>query len=129
MLRRYLEVGVSFLKDVLKKVLCRKVVGFDANALYLQCCGLEMPMGFYIDYVCTATGWFCLSFPNNQSVGAFDWLAHIAISRDIHIQHAVNSNKKALGMKKLRVDGWCEETQTAFECDRCYFHGHACITN
>ena len=31
-------------------------------------------------------------------------------------------------MKKLRVDGWCEETQTAFEYNSCYYHGHTCIT-
>ena len=68
------------------------------------------------------------SFPNNLSVGVLEWLAHIAISRDIYIQHSGNSNEKALGMKKLCVDEWCEETQTAFEYDGRYYHGHACIT-
>ena len=56
--RQYLEVGVSFLKDVAKKVLCRKVVGYDANALYLQFCGQEMPTVFYIDYELSITEWF-----------------------------------------------------------------------
>ena len=40
------------------------------------------------------------------------------ISRCItYIQQAGKSNEKDLGMKKLQVDGWCEETQTAFEYD------------
>ena len=85
MFQQYLEVGTSFLKDVSKKILCRKVVGFDANALYLQCCGLEMPTGFYIDYERTATDWFRPSFPNTQSVGVLEWLAHDVISGDIYI--------------------------------------------
>ena len=99
------------------------------NALYLQCCGLEMLTGFCIDYECTVTDWFRPSLPSNQSIGALEWLAHVAISRDMYIQHAGNSNEKALGMKKLRVYGWCEETKTALEYDGCYYHGHTCITN
>ena len=88
-----------------------------------------MPTGFYIDYVRTATDWFHPSFPNNQSVGAFEWLAHIAISQDIYIQHARNSNEKALGIKNLLVDGWCEEKQTAFEYDDgWYYYGYICIS-
>ena len=49
------------------------------------------------------------------------------ISRDIYNQHAGNTNEKALGMKKLRVDEWCQETYTVFEYDGCYYHGHNCI--
>ena len=56
-------------------------------------------------------------------VGALEWLAHITILQDVYIQHAGNSNEKALWMKKLRVDGWCEEKQTVFEYDGCYLHG------
>ena len=88
-----------------------------------------MPTGFYIDYECTVTNRFRLSFPNNQSIGALEWLAHIAISQDLYIQHAENSNEKALRMKKLRVDGWCEETKTAFEYSGWYYQRHAYITN
>ena len=98
-----------------KKVLCKKFVGYDANALYLQCCGLEMPMVSYIDYELAITGWFLPSFHNILSVGGLEWLAHIAISRCVYIQHAGNNNEKVLGMKKLRGDRWCIETQTAFE--------------
>ena len=31
-------------------------------------------------------------------------------------------------MKKLRVDRWCEETQTVLEYDSCFYQGHDCIT-
>ena len=66
---------------------------------------LEIPMGFYIDYVRTATNWFRLIYPNIQSASSLEWLAHIAISQDNYIQQAGNSNKKELGMKKLHNDG------------------------
>ena len=70
-----------------------------------------------------------LAWYNNLDVApGLEWLAHIAISWDVYIQHVWNSNETALGMKKLRIDGWCEETQTAFEYDGCYYHGHTCVT-
>ena len=77
----------------MKEEFCRKVVGYDVNALYVKCSGLEMPTGFYIDYTLIATDWFRPSFPNNQSVGALEWLTHIAISQGINIQHRGNSNE------------------------------------
>ena len=95
---RYLDVGVSFLKDKAKKVLCRKLIGYDANALYLECCGLEMQTGFYIDYELIMADWFPPSFPYNQSVGALEWLTHITISRGVYIQYADKGNEKVLGI-------------------------------
>ena len=41
---RYQEAGKTLIKD---KNLCQKVMGFDANALYLSCVGQEMCTGPY----------------------------------------------------------------------------------
>ena len=69
--RRYLEAGISFLKDIMKKVLCRKVVGFDVNALYLQCCRLEMLKGFYVNCLLTTAGWFFRVFRSIKSLARY----------------------------------------------------------
>ena len=125
----YLDADITFLKDMSKQVFCRKLVGYDANALYLHCFGREMPTWFYIDYILTTAGWFRRSFPRNQNVGVHEWFTHITTSWRIYIQHASNNTEKVWGMQKRHVDGWCEDTQTAFEYDSCYCHRHDCISN
>ena len=40
---RYAEAGISKIRDGEK--ICRTVIGFDANSLYLYCSGQEMPCG------------------------------------------------------------------------------------
>jgi hypothetical protein len=44
---RYHEVGETFIRNNLSKP-CRKIVGFDANALYLHCIGQPMPTGPFV---------------------------------------------------------------------------------
>ena len=89
---RYLEGSITFPKDVVKQVLCKKLVGLDVNTLYLHCCSHEMPMGFYIDYAPTAADWLQPSSSSNQSAGVLEWLTHIATSWGIHIQHVGRGN-------------------------------------
>jgi hypothetical protein len=49
------------------------------------------------------------------------WLKYIAVKNNIHILHARNGEEKKIGNYKL--DGWHEETQTAYEFHGCVFHG------
>ena len=56
-----------------------------------------------------------------QSVEAIKWLSYTAEKEDIHIQHVKNGGEKRVGNYSL--DGYCEETHTAYEYQGCYWHG------
>ena len=56
-----------------------------------------------------------------QSVEAIKWLSYTAEKEDIHIQHVRNGGEKRVGIYSL--DGYCEETHTAYEYQGCYWHG------
>ena len=56
-----------------------------------------------------------------QSPEAIKWLSYISEKEDIHIQHVRNGGEKRVGNYSL--DGYCEETHTAYEYQGCYWHG------
>ena len=57
----------------------------------------------------------------NQSNTAVKWLSYIMEKEDIHIQHVRNGGEKRVGNYSL--DGYCEETHTAYEYQGCFSHG------
>ena len=56
-----------------------------------------------------------------QSHEAHQWLSYTAEKEGIHIQHARNGGEKRVG--NYYLDGYCEETHTAYEYQGCYWHG------
>ena len=57
----------------------------------------------------------------NQSVTALKWLSYISEKEGIGIQHVKNGGEKRVGNYSL--DGYCEETHTAYEFQGCFWHG------
>ena len=56
-----------------------------------------------------------------QSHEALQWLSYTAEKEGIRMQHARNGGEKRVG--KYYLDGYCEETHTAYEYQGCYWHG------
>ena len=56
-----------------------------------------------------------------QSHEALQWLSYTAEKEEIHIQHTRNGGEKRVG--NYYLDGYCEETHTAYEYQGCYWHG------
>ena len=110
-------------KDVTKirggEELCRKIEGYDANALYLWAIMQDMP-----------TGWYTRRREENgfrpqqaQPYGqmAIQWLTRESDRTGCTIRHQGNGREKRIG--KLPVDGWCAETRTAYQFHGCFWHG------
>ena len=57
----------------------------------------------------------------NQSNRAVKWLSYIMEKEGIHIQHVRNGGEKRFG--NYLLDGYCEETHTAYEFQGCFWHG------
>ena len=56
-----------------------------------------------------------------QSHEALQWLSYTAEKEEIRMQHDRNGGEKRVG--KYYLDGYCEETHTAYEYQGCYWHG------
>ena len=56
-----------------------------------------------------------------QSNDAVTWLSYISEKEDLHIKHVRNGGEKRF--ERYSLDGYCEETHTAYEYQGCYFHG------
>ena len=56
-----------------------------------------------------------------QSNIAVKWLSYEMERNDIHIQHVRNGGEKRVG--KYSLDGYCEERNTAYEFQGCFWHG------
>ena len=56
-----------------------------------------------------------------QSNVAVKWLSYISEKEDLCIQHVRNGGEKRFGDYSL--DGYCEETYTAYEFQGCFWHG------
>ena len=56
-----------------------------------------------------------------QSHEALQWLSYTAEKEGIRMQHDRNGGEKRVGPYSL--DGYCQETHTAYEYQGCYWHG------
>ena len=115
---RYHEKDVTLIKG---KHLCKKVIGYDANSLYLYCLAQNMPTGFYE----------VLEKKNNYvregrySREAIQWLEHVMRTTEgVHIRHAENGGE--VRIENFYVDGYDESTRTVYEYHGCFWHKHFC---
>ena len=114
---RYHEKGITKIRG--GSELCRKIVGYDANALYLWALMQDMPTGWYVRR--REENGFRPQQAQPYGQMAVQWLTWEAAKNGCTIRHQVNGREKRIG--KLPVDGWCAETRTAYQFHGCYFHG------
>ncbi|XP_052693820.1 uncharacterized protein LOC128172088 [Crassostrea angulata] len=118
---RYHETGKSYIRGNPHK-LCGKIIGFDANALYLHCLGKDMPVGAFVRRQ-VDSGFKAQK--REKYMLAYDWLEWLNQSGQYNIAHKFNSGKeKKIG--RFPVDGYDETTNTVFQFQGCYWHGHRC---
>ena len=114
---RYHEKGVTRIRG--GEELCRAIVGYDANALYLWAIMQDMPTGWYTRR--RAENGFRPQQAQPFGQMAVQWLNRESERMGLSIRHQANGREKRIG--KLSVDGWCPETHTAYQFHGCYFHG------
>ena len=110
-------------KDVTKirggDELCRAIVGYDANALYLWAIMQDMPTGWYTRR--RAENGFRPQQAQPFGQMAVQWLTRESERTGLNIRHQVNGREKRIG--NLPVDGWCAQTRTAYQFHGCFWHG------
>ena len=124
---RYHEAGKTKLREAEKgqaAKLCQKIVGYDANALYLWAVMQNIPTGSFTRRV--AENQFK---PKGSMKMAIEWLEWVVQQERIHICHQLNNTKKRIGDRRLPVDRFNAQTQTVYQFHGCYWHGHNCSLN
>ena len=114
---RYHEKGITKIRG--GSELCRKIVGYDANALYLWALMQDMPTGWYVHR--REENGFRPQQAQPYGQMAIQWLTRESDRTGCTIRHQGNGREKRVG--KLLVDGWCAKTRTAYQFHGCYFHG------
>ena len=106
---------------------CQRIQGYDANALYLYCIAQDMPVGRPIRRL--EQNQFRPSPIKNLSKTAQGWLGWMEFLSGNVIQTALNDREVRLGRHGLPVDGFDAETNTVYQFNGCYWHGHACAAS
>ena len=111
------EVNRTFIRDDSTRP-CANVVGFDANALYLDCIDKAMPCGSYVRR--TAPDFKPDSRLSCEDM--FHWMDYVMEKEGINILHARNHiNEVHIG--PYLVDGYDPISRTVYEFNGCHFHG------
>ena len=110
---RYHESGKTFIRNKPNKP-CKKIISYDANALYLWSIGQNFPAGYR-----QQEKYFVREFPQ-LSGGCRDWIDWLIHEWNIEIQSAFHSGEKKIG--PYRVDGFCSELSTVFAFYGDYWH-------
>ena len=62
-------------------------------------------------------------YRDQYSKASIQWLEWRARLDNVHIQHALNVGEKTIPGTRYKLDGYCAETNTAYEYNGCVFHG------
>jgi hypothetical protein len=101
---------------------CRKICGWDANALYLWALGQKMPAGDFIRRK-LEDGFYPIKREKYESM--FHWMDWLNYTEGLNIMHYRNSGfEKRVGA--FLIDGFDSHTNTLFQFHGCYYHGHGC---
>ena len=121
---RYHEAGKTKIREKEMKdhekepKVCEKIIGYDANALYLWALMQEAPTGTFTRRREET------NFNKESSVRmANEWLKWEAKQRNIQIRHRLNDTEKRIGDRQLPVDGFHSQSRTVFQ-----FQGMYCTT-
>jgi len=102
---------------------CKRILGYDANSLYLFCIGDKMPAGGFIRRKCSND---FKPERRDKYEAMFYWMDWLNTTQSTHIQHYRNNGKeKRIG--PYLVDGFDNTTNTVFQYHGCFYHSHHCL--
>ena len=111
------EVGRTFVRNDPNKPVSN-IVGFDANALYLDCIDKAMPSGGYVRR--TAPDFKPDSRLSCEDM--FNWMDFLMETEGSHILHKRNHTSE-VRIGPYLVDGYDPNTKIVYEYNGCWFHG------
>lgn len=104
-----------------KAKVCQKILGYDANALYLHAAMQRLPTGAIIRRKKSEN--FRPVFTDYYGRLASQWLEFMSFVDDTFIAHKYNTGEVRLGQHNLPVDGFSKLNKTVYQFHGCLFHG------
>lgn len=121
--RRYHERDVTFIRNDTKIV--KRVLGYDANALYLWALMQNHPTEHPIRR--RKENSFRAEKMEKYGSLSREWLEWMAFTQGVFIRHKFNGKEQRLGQRKIPVDGYIESFRGSkaicFQFHGCAFHG------
>lgn len=118
---RFSKIGFTNIRHNIIKP-CGRIVGYDANALYLWALNQVMPTGTYVRRLNENE---FRPEARDHFVSAYHWMDWLSQTTKHRIKHKLNYGlEKRVG--PYPVDGFCSSTSTIFQFHDCYHHGHDC---
>ncbi len=129
--KRYAKVDKTFIKEQKygdKAKMVKKIIGFDANSLYLSVLKNTLPTGFMIHREYPS---FKPKIINSQSFDAICWMEYISKLENVKIFHALFVGEVKVTSKNIPVDGYYTSTFgiVCMQYHGCFIHGHDCYKN
>jgi G:T-mismatch repair DNA endonuclease (very short patch repair protein) len=106
---------------------CRRIMGVDANALYLYCASSDLPVGRPRRRF--EEGGLTIDRERKSQKGktAQGWLGWIEFSEGRRLRTAVSEGgERRIGRHGLPVDGYDADSRTVYQFHGCFWHGHGC---
>ena len=126
---RFSYAGKSKIKpyDYASPLTAKRVVGYDANSLYLKAISLEMPTGLYIYRSLDTSKKYLENKGGVKYTKELQWLLILQKELGIEIQSSISpSGQKQIG--NYQLDGYyynkSKRIHCAFEFFGCWFHSH-----
>ena len=105
-----------------------KILGLDANSLYLHAIPQNNPTGYFCRYKELEN--YRPDFCSRYGLMAYHWLCLMQEKERNFIQSRYNIGERFVSKYSYKVDGFCEETNTVYEFEVCLWHGcDACNVN
>ena len=122
---RYHEAGKTVLRPAEEGTkLCQEILGVDANALYLYCLMQDMPVGR--PRIRLSKDNFAIKKTIGFGKTSQGWLAWVEFQTGNILETAICEGERRLGRQNVPVDGFAPATDTVYEFNGCYWHGHGC---
>jgi hypothetical protein len=90
----------------------KKIIGCDADALYLWGIMQELPTGHFVRR--KRENQFQRDTPRRYERMAIEWLEWKAKNTGYHIRHQSNHKEKVIGRRRLPVEGYVKEINTVY---------------
>ena len=105
-----------------------KILGLDANSLYLHAIAQNNPTGYFCRYKESEN--YRPDSCSKYSLMAYQWLCLMQEKEKNFIQSRYNMVERFVSKYSYKVDGFCEENNTVYELEGCFWHGcDACNVN
>ena len=127
---RYAAAGETQTKnhEISNPETTEKILFLDANSLYLHAIAQNNPTGYFCRYKESEN--YRPDSCSRYGLMAYQWLCLMQKKEKNFIQSRYNMGECFVSKYSYKVDGFCEETNTIYEFEGCFWHGcDACNVN